>query len=377
MTDVLEFFRKKKPWSRYKDLILDYYLEPYLAKVARLRKPILIVDCFAGPGIFDDGEPGSPLLISHRLEQAQRCGTEVLGFYVEKDPVLHERLCRNTEESRVPVRIGCGDFREHVDEISRLARNHTVFIYLDPIKPSHLLFRDMESVYSQLEHGGSVEVLINFMSTGFLRAIRGLGNQMLADGVVQTEDESVRHWDDVAGGTYWQDMIFDRQTSDLDQIEQLAKGYAQRLNERFDWVIRYPIREKYEHEFPKYHLTFGSRHPDAIELMNRAMVTARREFVVARFVDGFLFENQPEEEVIRPEEIERIVLDTCRTVGKTSWKDLRVRTTMANPCMYIDSEINRAIKKAIQANKLGSDSPGTKVEEQALVWPVAPMRGSV
>ena len=58
------FFKAKRPWSKYKGFILRYYLETYIPKVATLKKPILIVDCFAGCGQFDDGEPGSPLIIA-------------------------------------------------------------------------------------------------------------------------------------------------------------------------------------------------------------------------------------------------------------------------------------------------------------------------
>jgi len=178
MTDAQEFFREKKPWSRYKDLILDYYLEPYLAKVATLGKPILVVDCFAGAGQFDDGESGSPLIISKRLEVVQSRGVDVLGFYVERDPTLYDRLKSNVRNLHIPVRTAPGDFREHVDEIARLAKDRTVFVYLDPLRPSDLLFGDMESVYRQLEAGRSIEVLINFMSTGFLRAALGLSDHI-------------------------------------------------------------------------------------------------------------------------------------------------------------------------------------------------------
>ena len=59
MSGVEDFFLRKRSWSRYKDLILDYYLKPYLYKVASLRRPIALVDCFAGPGSFEDGEPGT------------------------------------------------------------------------------------------------------------------------------------------------------------------------------------------------------------------------------------------------------------------------------------------------------------------------------
>jgi three-Cys-motif partner protein len=58
-----EFFSGKKPWSLIKDEILKKYLPPYLKKVNTLNRGIIIVDGFAGPGIFDDGTIGSPMII--------------------------------------------------------------------------------------------------------------------------------------------------------------------------------------------------------------------------------------------------------------------------------------------------------------------------
>lgn len=368
MTTALEFFRKKRQWSRYKDLILDYYLEPYLAKVAVLRRPILVVDCFAGPGRFDDGQAGSPLIISKRLQHIQERGVKVLGFYVERDPVLFERLRGNTQDSTVPVQIRPGDFREHVDEISGLARDHTVFVYLDPIRPSDLLFADMESVYAQLEEGHSVEVLVNFMSTSFLRAVRALTSQIPLESSLPHERESIPRWDAVAGGTYWQEIVSDDRASNAERIERIAEGYARKLRRWFNWVLSYPIRAKYEHKFPRYHLMFGSRHPDAIELMNRAMVKARRQFIQDRFVDGFLFSNEPEIEVINPAKIEKVIVEACRVLGRAKWTDLRVAATMTNPCMYTDSEFNAAIKRLIQKGDLKSDCSGKTIAERAWVW---------
>ena len=167
MDNVLDFFREKKPWSKYKDMILDYYLEPYLHKVKTLRKPILIVDCFAGPGRFDDNEFGSPLIITEKLRKLHEAGYRVAGFFIEANADLYSRLEANTRDSIVPIEMRFGNFTDFVDEISTSARGHSVFVYLDPLKPSHLLFEDMRSVYEQLRAGQSIEVLINFMSWGF------------------------------------------------------------------------------------------------------------------------------------------------------------------------------------------------------------------
>lgn len=369
MDSVLEFFREKKPWSRYKDLILGYYLEPYLAKVARLGKPIAVVDCFAGPGRFGDGELGSPLIIAEKLRKLQDRGVKVLGYFIENDSVLYEKLSDNTSTLQIPKMIRQGSFRDYVSEISKLASTHTIFVYLDPIKPSHLQFNDLKSVYDQLTSGQSVETLINFMSTGFLRAVWGLKDQMFEDDSLQTDNPAVLRWNSIAGGSYWQDIAFGTAESRSSRTDQLAGGYADKLHKWFKYVLTFPIREAHGNEFPKYHLIFGSRYPDAVDLMNRAMVKARRESLGAQFIKGMLFNVQPETEDIDPEVIRQIIVDTAIKCGRTTWKNLRIQATLYKPCMYNDSEFNRAIKDAIQNRELHSDCPGSKIEENALIWP--------
>jgi len=370
LDNVLDFFREKKPWSKYKDLILEYYLEPYLQKVKNLRKPILIVDCFAGPGEFDDNELGSPLIIMEKLCRLHESGYQVTGIFIEANKELYARLEGNTRDSTVPIKMRFGNFTKFVGEISDFAKGHSVFVYLDPIKPSHLLFDDMRSVYEQLQTGQSIEVLINFMSWGFLRGVWGSANHMMSHGKIKSEHPRVLHFNQIAGGTYWQHIAFDDSLSQTERTDKLAHGYANQLHRWFRYVLHYPIREKYETSYPKYHLVFGSRSHHAVDLMNRAMVKARREFIKAGFIEGFLFPNQPNKEVIRPDEIKKIVIETSREFGKTDWTQLRINATLAHPCLYTDSEFNRAIKQAIKDGKLGSSCPGTKIEGNAMVWPL-------
>lgn len=371
MDNTLDFFKQKRPWSKYKDLILDYYLQPYLHKVAKLRKPILVVDCFAGPGKFDDGEAGSPIIISKHLQALHEKGIKVIGYFVEKNPELYERLSVNTKEFSFPVFVKKGDFRNYVKEIGEFSKTHTVFIYLDPIKTSHLIFNVLESVYNNLSQGQSVETLINFLSTGFLRAVRSLENDIVEDGILKENHALVKKWDDIAGGTYWHDIVFPAtfKPHNLADYDRLAEGYREQLSQWFKWRLSYPVCEKYNQP-PKYHLIFGSRHPDAIELMNSGMVKAWREFVGSRFIKGHLFANQPEEEVIRPEEIIKLIIQISKKVGKETWKMLRVHSTIAKPRMYNPSELNQAIKMTIKKGTLKSNCSGNKVEEDALVWSI-------
>ncbi len=258
MDKVLDFFKKKKPWSEYKDLILDYYLKPYLDKVARIGKPIIVVDCFAGPGKFGDGKSGSPLIISENLSRLYKRGVNVLGFYVEKNPILYRELVNNTKNASIPIIVRKGRFKEHINEIIDFAKTHTTFVYLDPIKPTHLHFNDLESVYSQLLSGQSIETLVNFMSTGFLRAVWGQKTIQENEGIFNKNHPRVLYWNQIAGGDYWQNIAFDNSKSQKERTDKLAKGYGDQLKRWFKYVLPYPIREKYEHEFPKYHLVFGT-----------------------------------------------------------------------------------------------------------------------
>ncbi len=368
MDNIVRFFSKKRSWSNYKDGILDYYLEPYLVKVSKLQRPILIVDCFAGPGKFGDGSLGSPLIISNRLAEISKRNIQVHGYFIESNNILYEQLEKNTSVLNIKKTVRNGCFRNYIDEIAYLAKTHTVFVYLDPIKPSDLLFDDLKAVYDNLRSGQSVETLINLMSRNFLRGIWGNIKKFALNKTILNNHPLVIDFNNIAGGPYWQHIVTDHTITQKDQIDLFAKEYTELLHRWFNWTIHYPVREKYSYQFPKYHLVFGSRSPDAVDLMNRSMVNARRKFVAANYVEGMLFPNQPEKEVVKPIDVERKILEVARKIGKTTWKMLRIYSTIDDPCMYTDSEFNHAIKKSIRKGILKSSCPGTKIENDAYVW---------
>ena len=370
MSANVTFFKRKRPWSKYKDLILDYYLRPYLAKIARLGKPIAVFDCFAGPGKFGDNERGSPLIIGGHLEELSKRGIPVQGVFIEKEPELFTRLTKNVHDFPFPISTWPGDFKSRVGAICDIAESHSTFLYVDPIKPGDLHFNDLSATYGKLRQGQSVETLINFLSTGFVRRAHGLKGRCFNGGRLIDDHPEVRACDEIAGGSYWQDIVFDGSLGQGECAERVAMGYVDRLRTYFRWVLHYPIRAKYRDKRPKYHLIFGSRHEDDVELMNRAMVTAKREFLGAEFVADRLFPDQPEVEDIRPEEIRRAIVESLKGKGRITWKMLRVWTVIEHPCKYMDTELNQAIKAAIKNKLIASTASGTRIEDTATVWSI-------
>lgn len=65
-----DFFKVKNDWSLIKDKLLGCYLMPYFQKVLATGKTICYVDCFSGKGLFEDGNPGSPIIA---LQTRDKC----------------------------------------------------------------------------------------------------------------------------------------------------------------------------------------------------------------------------------------------------------------------------------------------------------------
>ena len=85
-----DFFSGKRLWSVIRDEILKHYLPPYLRKVQKLNRGIIIVDGFAGQGVFDDGSLGAPLIICDIVKEFVGNNTKII--LVNKDKRHHQTL---------------------------------------------------------------------------------------------------------------------------------------------------------------------------------------------------------------------------------------------------------------------------------------------
>ena len=84
-----DFFKEKKIWSTVKDNLLGYYLQPYFSKILLTGKPIIYIDCFAGKGKFEDGNPGSPIIALDIIKVCNKVKSE------KRESVLTNQLIRS------------------------------------------------------------------------------------------------------------------------------------------------------------------------------------------------------------------------------------------------------------------------------------------
>jgi three-Cys-motif partner protein len=379
------FFQKKREWSKCKDSILKYYLEPYVPKVNKLKKRILIIDCFAGRGEFGDGKPGSPLIISSIVRKWRDKGVPIQGIFIEANRENYNHLCRVLEEHRDYAEPRFGTFDEHLPEIARQARQNTVFLYVDPYSVRGLIFERMKAVYDQIRtSSASVEVLLNLNADAFMRwALPAL--QRSQDVPDEVDDEEFSQPEDtsretveldslnaIAGGDYWRSIAVDPALGYSQKLEHFTSAYKEKMQSSFPFVASCEIKAKYDHKVPKYYLVYATRHRDGLELINDAMCKARDDFLGKEFKRGFLFDCTPEKEMPDLSALKRDLLAVAVKEGSLSRKALRLKGLLAHFGRFKIKHYNAAITELLKEGTLTSSTGKTTINDDVILSPVEP-----
>lgn len=272
MADTNSFFSQKRAWSAIKDEVLRAYLTPYLAKVSRTRHPIIIADCFAGKGRFDDGSPGSPLIIAeaicHQLDTDAT--SKIKAIFIEKK--YFADLQANVPKKPFFTTLE-GDFEDRVEFFinNYSPRNQNLLLYVDPYGIKSILF----SYFDRINKKGfnSVELLLNLNTLGFLREgcrlLKAPDSEKEAPEFYEQDVNSPERLDEIAGGNYWRDIVEMYRSGQIKMQEaekRFIAEYREKLRSVFRYVINIPIKTKL-HTIPKYHIVYGTNHADGLLLM--------------------------------------------------------------------------------------------------------------
>ncbi len=368
------FFQSKKPWSSYKDMILSYYLIPYLPKVCSLGIPVVVIDCFAGPGLFEDGTDGSPLIIAKAIAMIAQKGKAVTGRFIEKRHAYFQQLKSNLEPYQYCCNPVNGNFEDSAREIARLARDHSVFVYIDPYGIKSLRFSILAEIYANIQRGSSVEVLLNLNTRSIIRnglavlKCRQPEDTEDDEGIAQDEDRdhtmTPEDLDSIAGGKYWRDIVCSRH-SFADMEQAYLSEYIRIMAQYFTQVCSYGVKHKYEHTIPKYRLIFGSRHPDAFVLMNDAVCNARDRFLGKQRIEGYLIDMRAEDEIHDRDRLQKSLLSSLQTPSMR--KDLIASTMRMVFAEYKESEHKSMISELLKRKIFFSKSGKTRINDDEIL----------
>src|SRR5579872_4568099 len=130
------FFVDKRPWSAIKDQVLESYMYPYISKIKTRGQPILLIDGFAGPGEFEDGKPGSPLIMCRAAEKL--APGKWKAIFINKERKYHDKLNQVVQHEgwSKSVKTILGDTTQLRQQLSTQMNSQSVFLYLDPFGPT-------------------------------------------------------------------------------------------------------------------------------------------------------------------------------------------------------------------------------------------------
>lgn len=367
-----EFFEEKRPWSKRKDQVLAYYLTPFLPKIATLGKPIVIVDAFAGPGRFGNGDPGSPLIIADAIRTfaATHPSVQCAEVCIEPDPELHARLVTNLQGFAFTL-PELSSFLEFLPQIEKLATSSSVFIYADPFAIEGLEWEAMDRVFRFIAAGSSVELLLNFNACAFVRRARAELHYAAAREDPGDDDDASAEvgaatLDRVVGGNWWREIV----TPDgwfPGEVADIAGQLKRQLQSRFGEAGIYDIRANLTDRTPKYYLIYASRHPDGLCLINEAVCKDRAiEVEQAGSAQALLFEQSPQmlpsvDTVLRPALL-KLLRDGMRR------RDLQVAVTRDLFGQFREKSIRSEIQRLRAEGKIRAVSEAVRLNDESRLF---------
>ncbi len=268
-----DFFDRKKPWSRFKDLVIEYYITPYLRKVTTLRRTmILLIDGFAGPGMFGDGSKGSPILMAEALKGNIRYRQNAMLICIEKKEEYAERLKENLRtilESH--YEIIPGDVNDSLKRVKHTIQelkkkypnvNFSVFLYLDPFGIKGINYATITDLLREVQRAGT-EILLNFNYIAFKR------NAFCS----KTQQNVV----DLFGTDEILDLVKDYPESEREEEQKIVIEYfLGRFKRYFKYGTYTDVREAIGKPI-KYFLVFFTNNKEGVKLMNEAINNAREK----------------------------------------------------------------------------------------------------
>ena len=150
-----------------KHLILKHYLDGWFPILGRWDGRLLFVDGFSGPGEYERGEPGSPLIALECVKQHKRegrlRGVQIVCFFMESDMKRAHHLEQLLAHQALPPDTKChvfpGTFDDHMTGIldylaEQKARLAPAFVMIDPFgikgSPMHLIERILQNSKSRM-----------------------------------------------------------------------------------------------------------------------------------------------------------------------------------------------------------------------------------
>lgn len=255
--------------TRAKHRVLRAYLDAWIPimgqqalKVTNREPRLLLVDGFAGPGRYEGGEPGSPLIMLDALTQHKSLpkisAVQFIYLFVEKDlrRVQHLRgeIAARTLPDNVQIRVEQGAFDETLRRVLDEAPGPTytlvpAFAFIDPFGYAQASM----SLVGRLLDFPRAEALFFLPLTYLARFVGRAGQERALTSLFGTEEWRVAAHLDGRDRSDFLLSLFEKQLELQGEVKHV-------------WSFALRTRDGND-----YRLVFATGHPRGLQVMKRAM----------------------------------------------------------------------------------------------------------
>ena len=245
-----------------KHFVLREYLRAWLPILASGHRRLLFVDGFAGPGIYEGGEPGSPIVaaeVARDHDAPQLRGTKIVMVFIERCPdrfaSLRRQLERFRHDERLVVEPIHGTFEDEfggaLDRFDAQGeRLAPAFVMIDPFGWTGFPMSLVERIGA---HDRS-EVLVTFMYEHMNR--------------FWEHPEQNENFGALFGTTHWREFLgAEGSAVKRDLVIDLYRGQLQRAGFKYT----YPFEMRNSRNAVVYFLIHGTKSLVGLDRMKKVM----------------------------------------------------------------------------------------------------------
>jgi len=197
-----EFFGQRSPQAVLKHGVLVRYAYYFAGRAgAATGGRVAFIDGYAGAGRYDDGTPGSPLLLASQAERARLLGRDIVLAFVEPDRPRREKLRQSLAEQGIDADQLLGEpFEDVAETLLERYRNRAVLMFIDPFGLA-VPRSTLEAVLQRSSAGTPVDVLYHFS----LSTVARMGAAATADGA--HAERNADHLSQALGSVGWEEAF--------------------------------------------------------------------------------------------------------------------------------------------------------------------------
>ena len=293
--------------------------------MSRWHGRVIYIDGFAGPGVYQNREAGSPIIALRRLidhKFRDKISAQFGFFFIERDKARCESLRKVINELTFPTKpiilweVECGEFNEVIekllDDIDKKRQSLApCFVLIDPFGFSGVRLALIE----RLMKNKSCEVLITFIYEEMERFCKEKYNE--------------KHLDNLFGTNAWKTIFNNKEVSTQERETKIRDLFRSQLmsQAKIKYVRSFKMSNKFNR--PDYFLFFGTNNLTGLVKMKEAMwkvdKTGKYEFSDASFDPNqtVLFSHKPDYSKLK-----KMILSEFKE-KKVSVEELRARQEMS------------------------------------------------